>query len=343
MGKGRGSLMPGTQTLVGVETEKYCRKYPTVPNRTLSRMMHKENPKLFTSVEQARNAVRLYRGTHGVESRGANFRMNRVIPYNPKYPNLPYAEPNVWSPYIVPMNIHSMLVTADEHIPFYNKEGFEIAVEAGRKRKVDCWMRLGDYWDCYMLSKFVKNPLMRRTKEEMEMMFSIEEEVTRYLNKPFKVYKLGNHEERIPTYLWTQAPELAHLKGVQMEAILEARERNTVIVGDKRIIKFGHLTLLHGHEFGGFIQSPVNPARTLFLKTKAVAACGHQHQSSQHSEPDINGKSIACWSIGALCDLHPAYRPINKWNAGFAIATRAKNNGFIFENFRIIDGSIFPA
>jgi hypothetical protein len=46
--------------------------------------------------------------------------------------------------------------------------------------------------------------------------------------------------------------------------------------------------------------------------------CFHFHQTSEHTEPTISGEIITCWSVGCLCNLHPEYMPLNKWNHGFA-------------------------
>ena len=50
---------------------------------------------------------------------------------------------------------------------------------------------------------------------------------------------------------------------------------------------------------------------------------------------------MACWSTGCLCDLHPRYMPLNKWNHGFAIVDLDTAGGFSVRNFRIIDGKVY--
>jgi hypothetical protein len=44
---------------------KYLDKFPDVPNKTLARIIYRDQPELFESVEDARNGVRRYRGCKG--------------------------------------------------------------------------------------------------------------------------------------------------------------------------------------------------------------------------------------------------------------------------------------
>jgi hypothetical protein len=43
----------------------YLDKYPDAPSRTLARMIFRDNPFYFHSIEDARKYVRVYRGTAG--------------------------------------------------------------------------------------------------------------------------------------------------------------------------------------------------------------------------------------------------------------------------------------
>ena len=107
----------------------------------------------------------------------------------------------------------------------------------------------------------------------------------------------------------------------------------------KRPIYAGALTLLHGHELQGGISAPVNIARGLFLRAKACAIQGHNHQTSEHSEVDVRRKLVTTWSLGCLCQLHPEYARYNKWNHGFAFLD-LEDGDFTIRNKRILDGRV---
>jgi hypothetical protein len=55
----------------------------------------------------------------------------------------------------------------------------------------------------------------------------------------------------------------------------------------------------------------------------------------------MNGKIITTWSVGCLCELNPAYMPLNRWNNGFAMVELDSNGeDFYFHNKRIYKGKI---
>jgi len=165
------------------------------------------------------------------------------------------------------------------------------------------------------------------------------------------VYKLGNHDERYERYIIRKAPMmwdfsvlgldyLINVHGKNEEEQQRARNRKITVVGHKKIVKMGKLNLVHGHEFGKSIFSPVNPARGLYLRSKVNAICGHHHQTSEHVEKDMNNNITGCWSVGCLSDLHPEYMPINKFNHGFAFIEIDEIGNFSIENKKIMNGSI---
>lgn len=77
------------------------------------------------------------------------------------------------------------------------------------------------------------------------------------------------------------------------------------------------------------------------MRAKANVLCGHNHQTSEHSEPSMEGKIVTTWSTGALCNLRPSYMPFNKWNHGFAVVHVFNDGGFNVDNIRVMDGKIY--
>jgi hypothetical protein len=197
----------------------------------------------------------------------------------------------------------------------------------------------GDTCDFYGLSRWEKDPRKRKFSQELEDT----KKFLRSLKEAFDVpiyFKVGNHEERLESYLRIKAPELLDVNEFQLDILLNFGELGIELITDKTIIKAGNLNIAHGHEFGRSVFSPVNPARGYYMKSKTSTMCGHNHQTSEHTEPDLNGKITTVWSTGCLCELHPMYMPVNKWNHGFAIVNVAKNGSFDVDNYRIIEGKI---
>jgi hypothetical protein len=133
---------------------------------------------------------------------------------------------------------------------------------------------------------------------------------------------------------------LLGIKEFELEEILKCRERGIEVIKDQRIINIGHLPVLHGHEVH-LAGVAVNPARSLFLKTKKTALCGHLHRTSQHNETALDGKLISTWSTGHMGEEHPKYARINNWNHGCARVELDDDGNFEVINLRLQGNKLF--
>jgi len=253
---------------------------------------------------------------------------------------LPESDESEWEPFVLPKAATRILLLSDIHVPYHNIDAITKAIEYGKQEKVNAIVFNGDTVDCYALSRYERDPRKRSFAEELE--------ATRQLLKVFRkqfdgvpfYFKLGNHEERYEAYLRTKAPELIGTADFTMDQLLRFGELGCELIQDKRIIKAGKLSIMHGHEFGRSVFSPVNPARGYYMRAKASVICGHNHQTSEHSESNLDGKVVTTWSTGCLCELHPGYMPVNKWNHGFSIIRVDDNGDFEVDNLRIIKGKV---
>ena len=105
-------------------------------------------------------------------------------------------------------------------------------------------------------------------------------------------------------------------------------------------VRFGVFARLVVMSLHSCTFSPVNIARGLFLKAKVSAMQGHNHQTSEHTETDMNGRITTTWSVGCLSELHPMYMPLNKWNHGFAFVEVQPDGDFQVQNKRIHKGEV---
>ena len=151
-----------------------------------------------------------------------------------------------------------------------------------------------------MLSVYAKDPRERSIADEIEDAKDFLDTLKEEFGVPI-YWKFGNHEERFDHYIYRNADQLGFVKKFTLEAVMDLEKYNCTVIKDKRIIKIGHLNVIHGHEFGMGFLAPVNPARTFFLRAKAPTIGGDKHTTSEHSGRTINRKLITCWSIGCLC------------------------------------------
>jgi predicted phosphodiesterase len=317
----------------------YCRRYPNMPSRGIARLIIREHPEAFENVEHARSSVRSVRGQKGEARRLRNGKKYADIIERYEH-GLPAAEPFDVTPRSI--DTSPLLVLADIHVPFHEPEIISLAIKEGKKRGCKGVLLNGDTADCYRFSRFMKQPGIAFFEKEKQGVI----ELLDLLNDKFKkiYWKSGNHDDRLPNYIYQNAPELftPECSNLSWESFLDVADFGIKWIDSWRRIYYGKLAIMHGHEFGGAgigSVSSVNPARGLFLQSKAVALAAHSHQTATHNEPDLRGRLITCWSMGCCCQLAARYRPITKWNHGFVIVEKTDSDGnFNLTNYRVLPG-----
>jgi predicted phosphodiesterase len=312
------------------------RKFPDTPTMTLAKKAYKERPEYFADVEAARYLIRRRRGAAGDSRRKEAIVPIVERPRNP-FDSIPKSHKVDRKPFEIKAT--SILGLFDVHIPYHDVDCLKLALQYGVDNKVDCILIGGDLLDCHQLSDFVKDARKRKFSEELQdvrMFFSVLRET---FPQAKIYYKIGNHEERYWRFMAVKAPELLDVDAFSFEALTHCDKYGVVTISGRTKINVGKLSIFHGHEFGKSTFSPVNVARGLYMRAKASAVCGHSHQTSEHTERDVNDKMVTTWSVGCLCELSPDYAPYNKWNHGFIHITTSGTD-FNVRNFRIHKGKI---
>jgi predicted phosphodiesterase len=320
----------------------YRAKYgDEMPSLKLARLIYNDHKLLFKSVDAARSAVRAIEGKLGKDAKIALgikaglFVKDTARSYNPY--KLPESDETSFTPF--KLKAKRVLLLSDIHIPYHSIEALTCVFDFAKKEKPDAILLNGDTLDFFGLSKFCKDPRKRKFHEELQTFKELIDIIQKIFPAAKLYFKTGNHEERYFHFLWQKAKELVGVDEFELSSIIEARAKGITIIQDKKIIQAGGLNIIHGHEFASGFFSHVNVARGLFLRGKTSAIQGHNHQTSEHTESDMNGKITTTWSTGCLCELHPEYMPINKWNLGFAMIDMDGNN-FEVRNKRIYKGKV---
>lgn len=323
------------QTIVGKVVLEYLAKLPSTPTRALARLLVEHEPLLFHSFNQARASVQYYRGEQGERQR---MKMNKQN-YLPRVvvPKSDIGKKEQYKPFC--LSKFPIAIASDMHMPYHDKEAVEAFLLHAEKIGAKTILFNGDCMDAYQVSQWVRDPRKRSFVSEVEQMKAFLASVRQAFPDADIVYKEGNHEERYRKYLMQNAPALYGLEAAELPALLGCKEQNITYVSNKHVIIIKKLHILHGHEYTFSISSPVNPARGLYMRAKKSTICGHFHQTSEHSETSIDGKLVTCWSVGCLCDLHPEYMPLNKWNHGFADIIES-NGSWNVNNYRMYQGKV---
>jgi predicted phosphodiesterase len=318
--------------------EELIRKFPDHPSLTLARRLFSDNPESFPTLGAARSSIRLVRGAVGKARRkSATIPREHQKPHNPL--GLPLSDETVWEPFII-QGEQKIGVFGDVHIPYHNLTGLTAYLQWLKKQNPDTILINGDLCDFHGLSRFVKNPKARNLAGERQATLQFFDVLRKMFPKARIILKLGNHDERLEIFLNLKAPELLDIAELGFHSLFKLENYGIELVGQKRIIRAGGLSILHGHEYPTPVIGPVNAARGLFLRAKDSALVNHHHQVSEHTESTIKGEMITCWSLGCLCELHPAYAPINKWSLGGALVELADDGDYEVTNKRILHGKV---
>ncbi len=318
---------------------QYREKYPDFPTKKLSRIVYKEHKLLFKDEENVRFVLRYIEGKTGKvkAAKKSDILKTEARPYNPY--NLPKSDESKYTPFVI-KGYKKVGIMNDIHLPYHSMEAVTTAIQHLKKEKIDALLLNGDIIDCHRLSNFAKDSNKRDFKYEIDTLKSFFDVIEKQLKcKVF--FKIGNHEERYERFLFEKAKEIAGIDEIQFANIIKARERGIDIIESNRYMKLNELNGIHGHEYKGGISTPVNIARGLYNKGKVSAFQGHNHATSEHTEPNMDGKVTTTWSVGCLSELHPEYMPLNKWNHGFAFVNLDANGiDFEFHNKRIFKGKV---
>lgn len=323
---------------------EFLRKFPTTHTKTLATMIYREYPQMFTSVEGARSIIRGLRGANGKRNIPVKIKEFVREASKPGDPFLSLPKPrrhfDSWGAVQIDGPLKA-LVLSDIHIPYHDLGALEPAIEVGKARDIDTVLLNGDTADFFSCSFWEKDPRERDLAGEIKTV----KEFLAYMRQTFPkariIFKLGNHEDRWVRYLSVKAPELLGVADFELKNVLGFDAVGVEQVAELRPIRLGKLNVIHGHEYKFSISNPVNPARGFFLRAKTHVLGGHLHQSSQHSEKNLEGKVVSAWSTGCLCDLHPDYSPLNNWSHGFAIVEVCIDGRFEVSNLRVIDRVVY--
>jgi len=312
--------------------EELCRKFPDAANLALAKRAKAERPNSFATIETARTSIRSIRGALGKDKK-KHATQPRAKGVAGTVPKMPPSLSTAWEPFQI--DAKRVGIISDVHIPYHDETAFSAAVKELKKQSPDCVLINGDFADFYQVSRHQRDPHHRRFSEELKLVISGLEWLRHEFPKARIVYKLGNHEERWDHFVWNRSPEIYDLANVRIDELVKAKQFGIEVIGDQRPIMLGELPVLHGHELGKSIFSPVNPARGAFLRTHHTVLVGHSHQTSSHADTDMWHSEKFVWSTGCLCDLVPEYAKINRWNHGFAWVDIATDGSFSVRNMRI--------
>ena len=139
--------------------------------------------------------------------------------------------------------LEKILFIPDCHVPYHDKDAFNLMLKAGKIFKPDHAIILGDYADFQGVSSHSKDPNRAlKLKEEIDAVKEALDQVVA-LGAKNNVFVAGNHEDRLERYLRDEAPELFNF--ISIPKILELKEKGFSYTPYKQAYKIGKLNVTH--------------------------------------------------------------------------------------------------
>lgn len=230
------------------------------------------------------------------------------------------------------------IVISDIHIPFQDKAAVEAALSWADAQKPDIITLLGDTIDFYKISRFTKNPKNKSVAQEIKETRKFLEDLRHRYKNARIIFKKGNHEDRMDSYIMSQAAEIYDLVDGLLEIKLGLHDLDIEFKED--FFQIGKLWHLHGHEKPGGSYNPEYICNVMFGVVLDHCVFGHFHRCQTKPFKNIAGKVYWVGGLGYLAG-EMDYAKINKWGQGVAKIVYEKNGHFRPEVRSIVNGEVY--
>lgn len=203
----------------------------------------------------------------------------------------------------------TIVLLPDTQVPYHDAKYVEALQRFVGDFQPDVLAHVGDHLDAPEPSRWNKGmageyaPTLANSIAEASAMLGFFREVH---DGPFHL-KLGNHDERVETYVQRYAPALASLPGLKIETLLGTDALDIDVHRSVHEIAPGWL-LAHGHE-AGLNRTAGGTAMGLARKVGKSVVCGHTHRAGiQHETRGYLGKvsTLFGMEVGHAMDMRKA-------------------------------------
>lgn len=211
------------------------------------------------------------------------------------------------------MSLKRLLIAPDIHAPYHDKRAFKLFLKVAAALPWDILLLLGDVYDCYAVSRYVKDP-NKEVSLHKELLLG-REMVLEPLNKlriERKIVTLGNHEVRPEDYLKDKA--VAVYDKFYEEDWLGFRSTGWEVYEYHRHVKVGKLIATHDVAASG--------ALAVLNAVQSNIVTGHDHQLNYVVRGTALGITHVSATFGWLGDIkHAEYmhsiKAMRNWALGF--------------------------
>lgn len=232
------------------------------------------------------------------------------------------------------------LVFSDVHIPFQDDLALNTMFDYIEDMEIDpsIIIILGDLLDFYKISKFIKNPKKKDISKEIEIAKKFLISLRNKFPYARIIFKEGNHERRLVSYIWQNASDIYDLVEDLLEIKLGLKDLN--IEYCYKPFKVGNLWFLHGHEKAGGSYNPEYITNVMWKYIHDHFMVGHFHRTQDKIFKRIDGKTYWGGAVGYLAG-EMDYAVLNNWNHGFAVIDFDEKGNFRASNKKIYNGNVY--
>lgn len=228
----------------------------------------------------------------------------------------------------------TMAVLQDTHNPFQDQRVVREVELFLFEQQPDMVLYPGDMGDFYQISKFDKNPeRANHLQGDLDSTAALFRRQRALMPNARMIFELGNHEDRLRRYLWSNSPALASLRSLTIPELYGLKENEVECVDyEEGILINGVLMVSHGDLIRAH---SAYTAKGMSDKHGGSGIHGHSHRLGSYYKRNRFG-IYGWWENGCLCDLDPDYVSNPNWQQGFSLV-HFKKDRFWVEQMQIIN------
>lgn len=189
------------------------------------------------------------------------------------------------------MRLHRTLIIPDTHAPYHSERAWRTAMKAAHALKPDRIVCIGDFVDCYSISRYPKSAARKhKLKPEIESARALLRQLER-IGASELVFCEGNHEWRLERYINERAPELFGL--IDIRSLLHLDSWRWVPY--QSWVTYGKIS--YSHDVG---RSGVYAGRQTLAEFGGNIVFGHTHRGGVTYESTVRGEHRVALNVGWL-------------------------------------------
>lgn len=225
-------------------------------------------------------------------------------------------------PYITRRRVtgtYKILVLPDIHVPYQCDTAVEAAMRVGEEFKPDEIVCLGDLLDCYTLSKYSRNT--NRSGDlaaEIEQARDLLDEFKRRTGAKRATFIEGNHEARIRKFVLNKCPELANIKALRVDHMLELGNIGWDFIPEHKFYQVNSVFFTHGE------YANMHSAKKHIDEYRVTVIHGHTHRITSRYHRGLD-KTICGYEMGFLGSFEVSAEFVKRANWQHGVGTVVMN------------------